>query len=86
MQHDPTEVTWRMDHFGEQRGEGGTEEAAAETLLKGELAEETMELGYQLGSDGEEGSDSMDSPHSPRHAIQCSSSRRHCQSSVSWAD
>ena len=56
MLHDPTEVMWRMDHFGEQRGESGTE-AVAETLLKRELAEEAMELGYQPGSNGEEDSD-----------------------------
>ena len=50
MLHDPTKVTWRMDCFREQRGEGSVEEAAAKTILKGELAEEAMELGYQPGS------------------------------------
>ena len=48
---DPSEVPQRMDHFGEQRGESGMEEA--------------MELGYQPGSEGEADSNSMDSPHSP---------------------
>ena len=83
--HDPTEVTQRMDCFREQRGEGSAE-TTAETLLKGELAEEAMELGYQPGSKGEADSDSMDSPHSPGHTVQCSSSRCCCWSSVSWAD
>ena len=50
MLHDPTEVTQRMDHFGEQRGEDGMEEDAAETLHKEELAEEAMDLSYQPGS------------------------------------
>ena len=86
MLHDPTKVMQRIDCFGEQRGEGGMEENAAETLHKEELAEETMELGYQPGSNGEEDSDSMDSPHSPGHTMQCSSLRCCCQSSVSWAD
>ena len=84
--HDPAEVTQRMDHFGEQRGEGGMEEHAAETLHKEELVEEAMDLGYQPGSNGEEDSDSMDSPHSPGHALHHSSSRHHCQGSVSWMD
>ena len=53
-----------MDHFGEQRGEGGAEEDTAETLRK----EELMDLGYQPGFDGEEDSNNMDSPHSPGHA------------------
>ena len=85
MPHDPAEVMWRIDYFGEQRNEGSTEETAAETLLKGELVEEAMELGYQPDSDGEEDSDSTDNPHSPRHAMQ-HSSRHHHQSSVSWVD
>ena len=45
-----------------------------------------MDVGYQPGSNGEEDSDSTDSPHSPRHTMQCSSSRGCCWSSVSWAD
>ena len=45
MPHDPAEATQRMDHFGEQRGEGGMEEATAKTLPKGELAEEAMKTG-----------------------------------------
>ena len=45
MPHDPAEVMQRMHPFGKQRGEGGTEEASAETLLEGELVEEAMELG-----------------------------------------
>ena len=52
MLHDPTEVMWRVDHFGEQRGEGGMEEDAAETLCNEELKEKAMDLGYQPGSDG----------------------------------
>ena len=61
------------------------EEATAETLPKGELAEEAMEL-YQPGSKGEADSDSMDRPHSPGYVMQCSSLRCHCQRSVSWVD
>ena len=72
--HDSPEVMWKMDHFGEQRGEGSTEEATAETLPEGELAEEAMELGYQPGSEGEVDSNSTDSPHSPGHAMQYSPS------------
>ena len=45
-----------------------------------------MELGYQPGSKGEADSNSMDSQHSPGHAMQCSSSRCCHQSSVNWAD
>ena len=48
MPHDPTEVTWRMDCFDEQRGEGSVEEDAAETLCKEELMEEAMDLGHNL--------------------------------------
>ena len=70
MLHDPTEVTQRMDHFGEQRGEDGMEEDAAETLHKEELAEEAMDLSYQPGSYGEEDSNNTDSPHSPEHASE----------------
>ena len=61
-----------MDCFGEQRGEGGTEEV--------------MELGYQPGSEGEVDSNSTDGPHSPWHAAQCSPLRCSCWSSVSWVD
>ena len=74
MPHDPAEVTQRMDHFGEQRGEGSVEEATAEMLLKEELVEEAMDLDYQPGSDGEEDSDSTDGPHSPGHTGHHSSS------------
>ena len=75
-----------MDHFWEQRGEGGMEEDAAETLHKEELMEEAMDLGYQPGSNGEEDSDSTDSPHSPGDAPHHSSLRCHHQGSVSWVD
>ena len=44
--HNPTEVMWRMDCFGEQRDEGGVEEDAYEILHKEELTEEAMDLGY----------------------------------------
>ena len=84
--HDPTEVTRRMDHFGEQRHEGSAEEATAEALPEGELVEDAMELGYQPGSVGEADSDSTDSPPSPGHIAQSSSSRHCYQSSVSWVD
>ena len=84
--HDPTEVMKRMDHFGEQRGEGSVEEAAAEMLLQEELAEEAMDRGYQPDSDGGEDSDSMYGPHSPRHAAHCSPLRCCHRSSISWAD
>ena len=70
--HDPSEVLQRMDHFEEQKGESGTQEA--------------MELGYQPSSKGDEGSDSLDSPHSPRCTMQHSCLRHCCQSSVSWMD
>ena len=70
--HDPSKVPQRMDHFGEQRGESSMQE--------------TMELGYQPGSEGDAGSDSLDGPHCPRCTMQCSSSSCLCQSSVSWAD
>ena len=86
MPHEPTEVTWRMDHFGEQRGEGSMEEDAAETLHKEELVEEAMDLGYQPGFDGEEDSNSTDSPHSTRHAMDHSSLRCHCWGNVSLVD
>ena len=48
--------------------------------------QEAMELGYQPGSEGEVDSDSTDGLHSPGHAVQCSSLRCHCQSSISWVD
>ena len=86
MPHDLTEVMQRMDHIGEQKGEGGVEEATAETLPEGELTEEAMELGYQPGSEGEADSNSMDSSHSPRDTAQHSSTRCCCWSSVSWVD
>ena len=71
VSHDPSEVPQRIDCFGEQRDDSGMEEA--------------MELGYQPGSKGEADSDSTDSPHFPRHAVQCFSSRHHW-SSISWVD
>ena len=86
MLHDPTEVTQRMDYFGEQRGEGSMEEETAEILHKEELTGEAMDLGHQPGSDGEEDSDSLDSPHSPRHTAHHSSLRCHCRGSLRWAD
>ena len=46
--HDPSEVPQRMDHFGEQKGESGTQKA--------------MEMGYQPSSEGDAGSNSSDGP------------------------
>ena len=78
---------WRMDHSVEQRGEGGVEEEIAETLRKVKLMEEAIDLGHQPGSDGEEDSDSSNSPHSPGHALHCTIPLRcHHQGSLSWVD
>ena len=70
MPHDPSEVLQRMDCF-DGLGESSMQEA--------------MELCYQPRSEGDADSDSMDGPHSPRHAAQCSL-RCHHWSSNSWAD
>ena len=75
-----------MDHFAKQKSESSMEEHATGNLCKEELVEEAMDMGYQLGSNGEEDTDSTDILHSPQHALHHSSSSNCCQGSVSWAD